>query len=174
MDNYIAMSLLVELGRNKEVLDRLSRPLKEALFSVAVLKKLKNANISTLNNRIKCQKIIYLSSRMGISPRYSFNLYIHGPYSPGLASDLYVLSNRFAEVVPAEFISEETEEAFEKLKSIVSEITPRELEVISTLDFFKRATGNKSQARKSTMKIKEALDEELDKAERRLEELGLW
>lgn len=168
------MSLLIELGKDKKILHKLSRPLKEVLFSIAVLKKLKKANISTLNNRIKCQKMIYLSSRLGISPRYFFNLYIHGPYSPDLASDLYELSDRFAEVVPAEFISEETEEAFEKLKNVVSEITPRELEVVSTLDFFRRATGNKERARKSTMEIKKASEEEVNAAEARLGELGLW
>ena len=45
---------------------------------------------STLDTRIKVQKLVYLAQRrFGLEFRYSHSLYIYGPYSAGLANDYF-------------------------------------------------------------------------------------
>ncbi len=47
--------------------------------------------VNIFNNRLKLQKYVFLARRYGFNLRYSYNLYIHGPYSPQLAEDYYAL-----------------------------------------------------------------------------------
>jgi len=48
--------------------------------------------VNIFNNRLKLQKYVFLARRYGFDLGYSYNLYIHGPYSPDLAKDYYALS----------------------------------------------------------------------------------
>lgn len=50
-----------------------------------------NIRKTTFDERIICQKKIYLLESLGTDMGYSYNWYIKGPYSPGLAN--YVYSN---------------------------------------------------------------------------------
>lgn len=45
--------------------------------------------LDTLNDRIKIQKLVYLSEISGIDLGFSFRWYIHGPYSPELTRVLF-------------------------------------------------------------------------------------
>jgi len=47
--------------------------------------------VNIFNNRLKLQKYVFLARKYGFNLRYSYNLYIHGPYSPQLADDYYAL-----------------------------------------------------------------------------------
>lgn len=46
-------------------------------------------NIDSLDNRIIAQKKIFLLQELGVKLGYSYNWYLHGPYSPDLTSYLY-------------------------------------------------------------------------------------
>ncbi len=46
---------------------------------------------TSLNDRIKLQKLVYLAQVATGASVYSFNPYIRGPYSPSLTRDLYSL-----------------------------------------------------------------------------------
>lgn len=46
-------------------------------------------NIDNLDNRIIAQKKIFLLQELGVKLGYSYNWYLHGPYSPDLTSYLY-------------------------------------------------------------------------------------
>lgn len=49
-----------------------------------------NPNDSTLDLRIKVQKLVYLAQRrFDLRFRYAHSMYLYGPYSAGLASDYY-------------------------------------------------------------------------------------
>lgn len=51
------------------------------------------------DKRVIAQKVMYLlQSRFGANPRWSFNWYLAGPYSPGLARELYALADDFGRV----------------------------------------------------------------------------
>jgi len=170
------MCILSELSKDRSVIDRLSRPLEEAAFTIAVLRKLKCASISTLDERVTCQKLVYFANELGIIPKYEFNLYLKGPYSPQLARDLYALSNHFEKVPEADFISKNTEDSFKRLDDLLTRTSknPRTLEVMATLHFFYRETKNKEVAREKTKLRKLASDDELRIAETILNELRLW
>ena len=47
--------------------------------------------VNIFNNRLKLQKYVFLARKYGFNLSYSYNLYIHGPYSPQLAEDYYTL-----------------------------------------------------------------------------------
>lgn len=44
-------------------------------------------------NRLKLQKYVYLASYFGLDMDYRYNMYLRGPYSPGLAEDYYTLGS---------------------------------------------------------------------------------
>lgn len=49
-------------------------------------------DINTFKKRKVLQKTIYILHEMGMNFRYSYNWYIHGPYSPELAEDAYEIA----------------------------------------------------------------------------------
>ncbi|MBI5253635.1 MAG: hypothetical protein HY930_04465 [Euryarchaeota archaeon] len=54
-----------------------------------------NFKADLFNHRLKLQKYIYLARKYGLDLGYNYNLYIRGPYSPGLADDYYKLSREY-------------------------------------------------------------------------------
>ena len=65
--------------------------------SLIVLRLVLNAlgqspNISTVDERKRLQKAIYLAQISGADMGYRFNWYVKGPYSPTLAKDYYLLA----------------------------------------------------------------------------------
>lgn len=168
------MSIILKLEKDAELVKKLRKPLDEAVYTIAVLKKTGNANISSLASRVICQKIVYFAGRLGITPQYDFSIYVNGPYSPELANDLYALEPYFGEVKEAEFISEKTEESFKKLQSALgSENKIRELEVAATLDFFRAGSESAEVAVKKTKEKKGATEAEIERAKETLKALGL-
>lgn len=50
-----------------------------------------DSTISSLRDRVRLQKAIYLSQEVGVRLGYRFNWYVRGPYSSALAKDYYGL-----------------------------------------------------------------------------------
>ena len=44
-------------------------------------------------DRLERQKVVYLVQKAAGRTKYHFNRYVHGPYSPGLAAELYRLNS---------------------------------------------------------------------------------
>ena len=44
-------------------------------------------------DRLERQKVVYLVQKAAGRDKYHFNPYVHGPYSPGLAAELYWLNS---------------------------------------------------------------------------------
>ncbi|GBE57040.1 hypothetical protein BMS3Bbin16_01255 [archaeon BMS3Bbin16] len=72
----------------------------EALKEASVL----DFKVSYFNNRLKLQKLVYLADayyRIKLGYGNSYNMYIHGPYSPNLAEDYYKIDI----ITPAETVN---------------------------------------------------------------------
>ena len=48
-----------------------------------------STQISSVDDRMRIQKAIYLSQEFGIPLGYNYSWYVKGPYSPGLTQDYY-------------------------------------------------------------------------------------
>ena len=116
-------------------------------------------NVDHFDDRLTMQKGCYILNCWGYGPRYSFNLYIHGPYSRELADDYYELGN---------FTGEETdipEEIVEKLGSIFSEGL-RYVEAYATVLLVKNNNPGASadRIRERSLELKPKLENEVKKA----------
>lgn len=165
------MDIYTRLKNNEKIMTELKGNLDNAIFSIALLKKLKVADISNLNNRIKCQKIIYFAKRLGVAPNYNFNLYLHGPYSPDLAKNLYTLSDYFQEIIPFEPLSDELVNKYHLLNSI-NNYELNIMEIAASLDILNNE--NMEEAIKKTKELKKCNNIEIKKALKLLNELGLY
>ena len=134
-------------------------PKDQALFTANVLRRLGYGRVGTFEERLKSQKCQYFAQSIGISPSYSFNLYLKGPYSPDLAHDLYSLKDTPSDVI--KFTSIELEEKFNKLRDWLKDKTSRQLELCATLHWLLKVVGlDESQAKQKLKVIKKASDVE--------------
>ena len=62
---------------------------KAVLSKVLEILELGKPDMSTFDNRLQLQKIIYLLQSSGMSLGYGYNWYVKGPYSSPLAHDLF-------------------------------------------------------------------------------------
>ena len=118
-------------GNKKYALD-----VDSALLAFSVLKKLGAGKVNTFDERLKSQKIQYLAQVFGVSPAYNFSLYIHGPYSPGLANDLFKIEEDKLSPNLSDFIPDVLNERFGRLSPFVDKKSNRQLELISTMHLF--------------------------------------
>ncbi len=133
-----------------------------ALLAFSVLKKLGAGKVNTFDERLKSQKIQYLAQVYGVSPAYNFNLYIHGPYSPGLANDLFAIDEQKLSPDLSDFIPDVLNERFKKLSAFVKSKNNRQLELVSTIHLFiKRLNYNEAKTIKELKEWKKASNEEV-------------
>ncbi|WP_138918534.1 hypothetical protein [Nitrospirillum viridazoti] len=50
-------------------------------------------NIDGVENRLRLQKVVYLTQIAGVELGYNYSWYLKGPYSPSLTKDYYELNN---------------------------------------------------------------------------------
>jgi len=50
-------------------------------------------DVESFHDKIELQKLVYISEFFGFDHGYSYNRYVRGPYSPGLAEDYYALED---------------------------------------------------------------------------------
>lgn len=168
------MSIVIEVSNSPELRTKLKKSVEEAVFTIAILKKIGKANISTLTDRIFCQKIIYFANRLGVSPAYDFSLYVRGPYSSDLTNDLYLLKPYFDKVLPAEIVSGDLKSRFDKFEIELSKKSSRLLELAATIDFCHLIFKSKEKALSKTKELKSASEEELAISKDFLKNIGLW
>ncbi len=139
---------------------------------LSVLKRLEAGDLSTLTNRIRCQKIQYLAQVFKVSPTYSFNLYLRGPYSPDLTKDLFAAQEISIKGNSERFAADVLEERFQKLKSFIRPKDLRELELIATLHWLLNdAKYPREKAIEKLKELKNAEEDEIKKAELALKEI---
>ncbi len=133
----------------------------EALFAYYVLRRLGTGRIDSFNQRLKSQKIQYFAQLFKVSPHYSFNLYIWGPYSPDFRHDLFEIRRKNMKVKLDKFIPKELEKRFTSLKRFIDDKSIRQLELVATLHWLLNiAHLSHSEAKKRLSEWKRAnLDE---------------
>ena len=126
------------------------------------------SDISSLENRILIQKAIFIAQEAGSNLGYSYSWYVHGPYSPELTKDYYILNNDLAcgdkdfnkyTLVPT------LTENIDKIKHIftvpkgVGLSQEKWLELVASIIYWKKATNN-DEATKNILKAqkKELID----------------
>lgn len=136
--------------------DIFRKPYDATLLACSVLKRLGAGNVNVFENRLKSQKIQYFAQLFGISPIYSFNLYLRGPYSPDLAHDLYEIKKRSIKPSTEKFVPDILENRFCVLEKLIKEKTTIELELFATLHWLMKMV--KFSKRESVLRLKELKD----------------
>jgi len=136
-------------------------------FTIALLKRLKSGRTDSLTQRIKSQKMQYLLQEAGLSTKYTYSLYLLGPYSPGLAQDLYKFEKEKKKTAPTvKYTSQILEDKFLKFKVFVTDLTTRDLELLATYHWLiKIAHLSIAQAKTKLKELKVPTKEELEKLE---------
>ena len=138
------------------------KPLDTVLLACSVLKRLGTGSLDTLPERVRSQKVQYFAQLFGVSPAYSYNLYLRGPYSPDLAWDLYQFKESGQSAPTERFVSDELEGKFKQLESFIKEKSVRQLELVATLHWLRNvATLNAEEAERKLRELKNANEEEL-------------
>lgn len=82
-------------------------------------------------SRLRMQKYVYLAKLFGCDLGYEYNLYLRGPYSPGLAEDYYQLRKcEYMSILPPESFPN-----FDKFAKLVKGKNHEWLEIASTILF---------------------------------------
>ena len=129
------------------------------LLMYSVLKRLGSGGINTFSERLHSQKTQYLAQTFAISPAYTFNLYIRGPYSPDLARDLFELKRQKLISKIEEFTPGELEERFQKAKNFITDKTIRQMEFITTLHWLIIVARLSHDAARAKLKAIKAIDD---------------
>lgn len=134
----------------------------EVLFVYSTLKRLGAGDMENFEKRLRSQKVQYVAQLFKVVPSYSYNLYIHGPYSPKLADDLFLISEKHIKPDTDKFIPEELEDAFDKLKKFIAHLNTRMLELLTTMHWLKfKAELSEAQTLKKLSEIKSASEKEI-------------
>ena len=89
-----------------------------------LLKRTDNVNMmqyqGSFRQRLVLQKTIYiLQDGFNIPLGYDFSWYVHGPYSPALARDAYLLVDRYEDLPRISFVDEQVESRFLRFLSFI-------------------------------------------------------
>lgn len=125
----------------------------EVLLVLSVLARLNCGKIGTFEQRLKSQKIQYLAQLFGVSPAYTFNLYLRGPYSPDLAHDLYKIKEEQLEPVKTKFVPDELEDKFAELAKFLDDKNNRALEIVASLHWFLRVLKMSKQVAQKKLEL---------------------
>jgi hypothetical protein len=142
-----------------------------------------DSDISTVNDRLRVQKAVYLAQVLGINLGYHYSWYVKGPYSPGLTQDYY----RVSEAVAGGDDSYENRTLNAGLAALIPRIKKvlakpgdvniqreRWLEALASLHFLiETSSYTVDQARDYLAKVKPHLNGVFDRALRHLREHGL-
>ncbi len=118
-----------EKGRNMKTKEEKLRNLA-AFVNILEKSAIHKFNPDDFISRLRLQKYVYLARFFGFDLSYKYNLYLRGPYSPGLAEDYYRLKER----------SEWADSSipvinFDKFAKLVRGKDHRWLEIASTINF---------------------------------------
>ena len=106
-----------------------------------LLKRLDKFSVGSFRDRLIFQKTVYLLQAKGVFLGYSFNWYLHGPYSPVLARDGFELSTVYEGLAPYAFREPKTESSFEEFRKFIGSNgnNPDWLEAAASIHFLRKA-----------------------------------
>jgi uncharacterized protein YwgA len=106
-----------------------------------LLKRLDRFNVASFTDRLIFQKTVYLLQAKGVFLGYSFNWYLHGPYSPVLARDGFELSTIYDGLYAYAFREPKIEASFEEFRKFIGSngSNPDWLEAAASIHFLRKA-----------------------------------
>jgi len=96
--------------------------------------------IDRFENRLIIQKAVFLLELIGMKFDYNFSLYVRGPYSPDLASELYAHEGKLHNMKPCP-LSESEKEKITRVYELSNEFEPKILEIMATYLFIWKVKG---------------------------------
>jgi len=94
-------------------------------------------NISQFDDRLIAQKIVCLLELKGLKLGYPHGIYVRGPYSPDLTTDLYAFADEFEEFKTETRLNTNEKDAADNLNGIFG-LKPVLLEVGATYGYYTR------------------------------------
>jgi uncharacterized protein YwgA len=112
-----------------------------------LLKRVDNFNVASFKDRLTFQKTVYLLQASGVFLGYSFNWYLHGPYSSVLARDGFQLSTIYDGLESYRFRDPKTEAAFDQFREFINEHRDEAdwLEAAASIHFLRRTFPHESK-----------------------------
>lgn len=95
-------------------------------------------NVDKFQDRLVIQKTVCLLEMMGLDVGYNFSLYVRGPYSPNLTSDLYSNKEEVNTLKTSYAPNEEEKKKLHVFSEISNNLEPTLLEIMSTYAFLIR------------------------------------
>jgi hypothetical protein len=104
---------------------------------LACLKGLGMRSPSTdhFEDKLIIQKAVYLLQLKGVRTGFGFNLYVRGPYSPALTTELYLHKRELRDLETTTRLSKRDAEAVQELRELTG-LKPSLLEVAATYAYF--------------------------------------
>lgn len=111
--------------------------MKDVGKAIACLKALGNfkPSVKSFEDRLRIQKIIYLLELKGVEMDFSFGLYVRGPYSPDLTTEIYEKRADFESLHSEVKLTPEEESAVRELNGLFG-MKSSLLEVGATYSYF--------------------------------------
>lgn len=116
-----------------------------------VMKSLGNFSMDDFEGRLILQKSVYLLQAFGIYRGYDFSWYIHGPYSPKLTNDGFLLQEIYGMLPAGSFRSSADRSRFSRFLDFMEDKKrdPDRLEILASIHFLKNV--NKQTSKKSIL-----------------------
>lgn len=104
---------------------------------LACLKELgmRAPSVNDFEERLAIQKALYLLQLRGVKTGFGFDLWVRGPYSPALTTELYSHKRELRVVETTNRLSERDAEAVQELRALTG-LKPSLLEVAATYAYF--------------------------------------
>lgn len=140
-------------------------PTNRVLLLGRLLKRLDNFGVASFKERLILQKTVYLLQASGIFLGYSFNWYLHGPYSPTLAREGFDLSAVYDDLKAYKFSDPNHELAFRQFRELLGPHKDEAdwLEAAASIHFLRNAVPHEPKGKtiKRVMAKGAHLDREL-------------
>lgn len=107
-----------------------------------------SSEISSVAERLRIQKAVYLTQALGLNLGYHYSWYLKGPYSTSLTQDYYQLADQSAAgQQPDVTLKGEVRQALERVKGVLSKPADVDLqkhhwyELLASLHYLMRVSG---------------------------------
>lgn len=154
--------------------------MRERLTKIAAIEKQFDCGVNSFDDRLVLQKVVYLLETLGMKLGYRYNWYIHGPYSPALASDAYALGmGGSSGSAPSESFGQEEDAAIRAVKHALEEHADEDrvqwLEALASLHWIgKGVSWDRTKALDQFNQDKVHLQNMGREALKALEDMGAW
>lgn len=96
---------------------------------------MKSPSTDDFVDKLIVQKAVYLLQLKGVRTGFGFNLYVRGPYSPTLATEMYLHTRELCGLETTTKLSEKEAAAVQELRALTG-LKPSLLEVAATYAYF--------------------------------------